>query len=129
MNRSWFVTINNFEERDVEIAKKCKAVWGAIGWHVGEKSELPHIHIALRFKTNQRPSALNKLFPRGHCEFMQGSVEDALSYLGKQGRVEEWGERAKPGRRTDLERALACNSMREAVATCPEAVVRYPKGL
>lgn len=47
---------------------------------------------------------------------MQGSVEDALSYLGKQGKVEEWGKRAMPGRRIDLESALACNSMREAVA-------------
>lgn len=129
MNRSWFITINNYEERDIEVAKKCKAVWGAIGWHVGENSGLPHVHIALRFKTNQRPSALSKLFPRGHCEIMQGAVEDALKYLGKQGRVEEWGERAKQGHRTDLERALACNSMREAIATCPEVVARYPKGL
>lgn len=50
-DRNWFVTVNNFEERDVEVARACGAVWGAIGWHVGEESGLPHVHIALRFKT------------------------------------------------------------------------------
>ena len=65
-SRSWFVTINNFEERDVEIAKNCGAVWGAVGWHVGEKSGLPHVHIALRFKAWRRMSAIVKLFPRGN---------------------------------------------------------------
>lgn len=44
------MTVNNFEESDIEIAKNCGAVWGAIGWHVGEESKLPHVHIALRFK-------------------------------------------------------------------------------
>ena len=43
--------------------------------------------------------------------------------------MEEWGERAKPGRRTDIERVLACGSLREAVAVCPEVVMRYPRGV
>lgn len=49
-SRSWFITINNFSDDDVEMAKKSGAVWGAIGWHVGEKSGISHVHIALRFK-------------------------------------------------------------------------------
>lgn len=43
--------------------------------------------------------------------------------------MEEWGERATPGRRTDIERVLACGSLREAVAVCPEVVMRYPRGV
>lgn len=82
-SRSWFITINNFSDDDVEMAKKSGAVWGAIGWHVGEKSGISHVHIALRFKNQKRLSVLSKLFPRGHCEVMRGSAEEALGYLGK----------------------------------------------
>lgn len=67
-SHNWFVTVNNFEERDVEVARACGAVWGAIGWHIGEEAGLPHVHIALRFKVAKRQSALVKLFPRGHIE-------------------------------------------------------------
>ena len=82
-SRDWFVTINNFCDDDVEMAKKSGAVWGAIGWHVGEKSGISHVHIALRFNTAKRMSALSRLFPRGHCEVMRGSAEEALGYLDK----------------------------------------------
>lgn len=54
-----------------------------------------------------------KDFKGGHVEVMHGTHEQSEKYCSKDGYVVEEGTMPKQGKRTDLERAIACESVRE----------------
>lgn len=89
-SRSWFGTLNNYTEEELAQVRAFECLYKAIGFHVGEVSHLPHIHVVVQFKT---PRGWPKLSPRFHWESRRGSVSEALEYLNKNGRLEEFGER------------------------------------
>lgn len=66
----WSVTINNPTESDEECLANAKAK----GWVVkgqeerGKKDGTPHYQLSVWTRTQQRFSALKKVFPRGHIE-------------------------------------------------------------
>lgn len=110
--RYWFVTVNHHTDDDIEKVWSQKTNWAAIGWHVGKKSEIPHVHIALRYKQAVRFSAVKKVWPLGHIEPLAGSKADVLGYLSKDGKVEERGEWKEQGHRSDLEKVFECSTFR-----------------
>lgn len=89
-SRSWFGTLNNYTDEELLEIRTFDCLYKAIGFHTGEKSHLPHIHCIIQFKT---PRGFPKLSKRWHWETRKGSVKEALDYLNKQNRLEEYGER------------------------------------
>lgn len=90
--RSWFGTLNNYTDQELaevrEFQNRCEYL--AIGFHVGEKSHIPHIHVLVQFK-NAR--GWPKVSNRFHWEIRRGNVIQAVNYLNKESRLEEYGQR------------------------------------
>lgn len=103
-SRSWFGTLNNYTPEELNAVREFRAscVYLAIGFHVGEKSHLQHIHIFVQFKN---PRGWPKLSPRIHWEKRRGKVEEAINYLNKENRLEEFGVR--PQDRKDIDEQWA----------------------
>lgn len=91
-SRSWFGTLNNYTDQDLVDIRNFECVYKAIGFHVGEKSHLPHIHVVVQFK-NPRGWPKKGLTNRYHWEPRRGSVAEAINYLNKEQRLEEFGDR------------------------------------
>lgn len=91
--RKIFVTINNDTEDDQELIKLAlvKFDYIAIGKHVGEKSNLPHIHIICKLKTQMRFTAVKKIFPRGDIQALKGTWLQAYDYLNKEKTLGQMG--------------------------------------
>ena len=58
----------------------------ALGFHVGVKSKLPHVHIALEYATQRARPKFNS---RIHWEQRRGTLKQALDYLNKEDKLEE----------------------------------------
>jgi len=98
--KHWFLTINNPTDED----SKGFTVDGdtmaphldylMIGFHVGEKDKVPHIHAVICLKKKTRFSALKKMYPRANIQPRKGTLEECAIYLNKyNGGMKEWGER------------------------------------
>ena len=91
-SRSWIGTLNNYTEGDLQAIRQFECLYKAIGFHVGSKSHIPHIHVLVQFK-NPRGWPKKGLTNRYHWEPRRGSVTQAINYLNKESRLEEYGER------------------------------------
>lgn len=91
-SRSWIGTLNNYTQEELQQLKDAMAnyVYGAIGYHVGEKSHLPHVHILIQSRNAQSMPRINR---RIHWEKRRGTVSQAINYLNKESRLEEFGTR------------------------------------
>lgn len=91
-SRSWIGCLNNYTVLELDQLKAVPCVYCALGFHVGAKSELPHVHIDMEFKNQvHRP----KFNPRIHWEPRRGNIEQALAYLNKEDKLEERGVRPR----------------------------------
>ena len=102
-SRKWFLTINNWEEKEWSAAcseiKNCK--YGICCKEVGAQGT-PHLHIWLHYKNAISDKSIQKKFPR--CWKQPGEGRDSdQSYLKKDGEYEEYGVIEKQGKRNDLE--------------------------
>lgn len=89
-SRSWFGTLNNYTAEELEQVRAFDAPYVAIGFHIGEQSHLPHIHVLVQFKN---PRGWPKLSTRFHWEKRRGTVQECLNYLNKNNQLEERGAR------------------------------------
>ena len=64
----------------------------ALGFHVGLKSKLPHVHIEVEYKVARAMPKFNK---RIHWEKRRGTLKQALDYLNKEDKLEERGDRPR----------------------------------
>lgn len=97
-SRSWIGTLNNYTEQELDEVRHIACEYLAIGFHVGEKSHLPHIHVLVQFKN---PRGWPKVSNRFHWEKRRGTVEQAVNYLNKNNQLEEHG--ARPQDRKDID--------------------------
>lgn len=95
-------TLNNWTEEEYEKLKKIPCVYMCMGKEVGEKGT-PHIQGYIHFKNERSFNAVRKLMKRWHIDGCRGSLWDNIDYTSKEGKWEEFGERPKQGKRTDLD--------------------------
>lgn len=96
-SRSWFGTLNNYNDAELIELRCFDCVYKAIGFHVGQKSKLPHLHCVVQFKN---PRGFPKLSKRWHWESRKGDIKQAIDYLNKDNKLEEYGDR--PPEKKDL---------------------------
>ena len=90
--RSWLGCLNNYSNAELDQLKAHECRYMALGFHVGLKSKLPHVHILLEYKNAKvRP----KFNPRIHWESRRGTLKQALDYLNKEDKLEERGDRPR----------------------------------
>ena len=101
-SRCWFLTINNYSEKEWEDAKKeiknCN--YGICCKEVG-KEGTPHIHIWLHYKNARTGKSIQKKFKRANKQVGEGRDIDQV-YLKKDGIFEEFGTPSEQGKRTDI---------------------------
>ena len=117
-SRSWFGTLNNYTPKELEDLKAFECRYMALGFHVGVKSKLPHVHIALEFKNAKVFPKFNK---RIHWEERKGTLKQALGYLNKEDKLEERGNRPR------LDQKI-CTTVEEHYADACQGIV-HPDSL
>ena len=92
--RKWQITINFPIEKGLthdaiklKLASISSIEYYAMSDEIGEQGNF-HTHIFLVSKTPIRFSRLKKLFPEAHIERCQGTIEDNILYLKKEGKWE-----------------------------------------
>lgn len=91
-SRSYFGTLNNYTVAELEQLKEHECRYMALGFHVGLKSKLPHVHIIIQYKNMRAMPRFNK---RIHWQMRKGTLKQALDYLNKDGKLEERGDRPR----------------------------------
>lgn len=91
-SRSWLGCLNNYTNAELEQLKAHECRYMALGFHVGVKSHLPHVHIDVEYKTMKTRPKLNA---RIHWEPRRGTLKQALDYLNKEEKLEERGDRPR----------------------------------
>ena len=105
-SRGWCLTLNNYEERDIEfIGEICRdhCRYGILGRERGEAGT-PHIQGYLYFDHAKSFQSVVKLLNnnRIHLEAAKGSPQQNRTYCSKDGEFTEYGSIPVQGRRTDL---------------------------
>lgn len=124
--RHFCFTINNYTSTDIEQVKNLPYKYLIFGYEVGENNT-PHLQGYCSLKSLSRFTTLKKLLPRAHFEKAMGNWESNFRYCSKDGKFEEFGERPRPGARTDLDhcRDLALHEgMRAVTAECTMQQIR-----
>lgn len=104
--RSWFLTINNYTQDDIDRAEvfiQNTALYGIYCEEVGEQGT-PHLHIYFRMKDGKTFMKIKKLFPRANIKVALGNDNDNYIYCSKDGKYKEFGEKSNQGARTDLDK-------------------------
>ena len=97
-SRSWLGTLNNYTDAELELLKAHECRYMALGFHVGLKSHLPHVHIVVEYKSAR---ARPKFIKRIHWEPRRGNLKQALDYLNKEDKLEERGDRPRLDQKID----------------------------
>jgi hypothetical protein len=81
------------------------------------KNDIIHIQGYIKFKKKEYFTSIKKLFPRAHFEIKKGSVEQAISYVKKEGDYDDGSSLVVPkeigvvpveqGARTDFHKILS----------------------
>jgi len=90
--RSWLGCLNNYTNAELDELKAHECRYMALGFHVGLKSHLPHVHILVEYKNAKTMPRFNK---RIHWEKRRGTLKQALDYLNKEDKLEERGDRPR----------------------------------
>lgn len=133
VSRSWFLTINNYTQQDINAIEAEDTVYKVWQKEVG-KQGTPHIHCLLYFKNARKWP--KKRFPTARIEYPR-SLQHCIDYCMKEKtRVEgpwEVGTRPSQGRRKDLEEIAESirngASLKEVAKNNPGEFVRYHRGL
>lgn len=135
--RSIVFTHNNYAEGDIAKLQAWDLVsYGCIGEEVGEGGT-PHLQGYLKFAKRTSLKKIGDklaelLGKRPHIEKAK-SVKAAIDYCKKDGKVTEWGDMPKQGKRADLEAAFAAadssKPMLEVAREHPSVFLRYSRGV
>lgn len=107
VSKRWCFTLNNYDEAELdslcENLQKKEIRYAIVGRETGEGGT-PHLQgyfssrKAMRFK-----AVKNMVGDRAHVEMAKGSEQSNFEYCSKEGFYTEYGTRASPGKRSDLE--------------------------
>lgn len=81
--KNWTITINNWEEADIETAENWDIQYIILAAEVAPATGTRHLQGWIQFKTNMRMSALKRLHDKAHWELMRGSIEQNEVYCRK----------------------------------------------
>lgn len=82
-SRNWFLTLNNYSDKDIEDFKKLECKWICIAKEEAPTTGTKHLHICIAFEFQKCFSTLKKLFPRADIEKMKGTCAQARNYATK----------------------------------------------
>lgn len=85
--KNWVITINNWEDLDVEVARTWPTKYILLGAEVAPETGTKHLQGCVQFEKNMRMRAVKKLHERAHWEIMRGSFEQSVVYCKKEGNV------------------------------------------
>lgn len=131
--RGWCFTINNDTYEDLDLLLNCdKFDYMIIGFETGE-SGTDHIQGYIHFTNAISQKSVKKIIPRGHLAGARGTPDENVKYCSKDGDFYEFGEKPKPGNRTDIEeikRLIAEGTTMEYIMdNYPSDYIRYFKGM
>lgn len=104
--RSYCFTINNYSDDEQKnlraLAASANVKYLIFGREQGD-SGTPHLQGYVQFTGAQGAgTAKRRIGARSHVEVARGRPEQNIEYCSKDGDFEEFGERPRPGRRSDL---------------------------
>lgn len=99
--RNWCITINNWEDSDLESLYSLEPRYFVAGKEGKDKT--PHLQVYIEFRTPWRFNRLKKALPTAHIEPRRGSRFSASEYCKKEGDFVEHGQFIDNGARTDLQ--------------------------
>jgi len=110
-SRGWCFTLNNWDGTSLGILQTRfetgNPVYVCWGKETGQ-SGTPHLQGYARFRDAIGLSGVRKLLETAHWEPRKGTEPQAIAYCEKDGDFTELGDRAAPGKRTDVTSFLAC---------------------
>lgn len=138
-SRTWVFTLNNYTDEEKAAVETLVdppgfARYVCYGLERGEGGT-PHLQGYIELESKRVLGSLKRLpgLSRAHFEPRRGTQEQAIDYCRKDGEFYEFGERLRPGRRTDLDairdRLDNGESMAEIAATNFSVFLQYRKGL
>lgn len=148
VSRRWLITINHpdFSAAEFPTADP-RVAFAAWQLEVAPTTGTPHIQAFVRFNRALTRVAVARLYPSAHLQPADGNEEALVAYCTKEDSragapyadpgPHFYGERAQPGRRTDIERAVDCivanigqkRPLLEVASVHTNAFVRYGNGL
>lgn len=91
--RNWCLTINNYDENDINAFNDSKIKYFCYGLEEGE-SGTPHIQGYIETTNPITLVGLKKIFPRAHIEVRRGNQTEAIDYCMKDGNYFEGGTKS-----------------------------------
>jgi len=102
--RSWCFTHSNYTDEDINFWQNINCRFIMYGKEVAPTTGTPHLQGFIMFEKAMRFGPLKKLFPKGvNFRACNGSPQQNIDYVSKDGELYERGERPKQGQRTDLD--------------------------
>lgn len=136
--KQWCFTLNNYteeEQKQIDFAvDREDVVYMCYGEERGTEGT-PHLQGYFELSRKLVLSSVRKLagLERAHFEPRRGSQNQAIEYCRKDGRFVEFGNRQRPGRRSDLDdvrkRIDAGASLKEIAESNFSVFLQYRKGL
>lgn len=116
-SQAWTFTVNNYTEKCLEQVESLKdfSSYLVVGKEVGEKKGTPHLQGYVYMIKKCTMKALKRVVPRGSFYVSRGSDFDNFGYSQKQDLWLKHGTPPCQGKRTDLDDARECTTMREVV--------------
>lgn len=132
--RNWFVTVNNYTDKDIENLKTHKCRYIAWQKEVGKKCGTPHFHACIVYDS-QRVWPI-KVWPTAHIEVAKDLPKCILYCTKEKTRVEgpfEQGDKPNQGKRSDLTKiaqdVIEGKKLSEIAIEAPDMFVKYSRGL
>lgn len=130
--RGYCLTVNNYDDNDIETLTNIEARYLIIGKEVGENGT-PHLQCYIEFENPRAFAGVKKLLPKAHIEKRIATPQQASEYCKKEGDFEEYGDIPSQGKRNDLaavaDDIMAGCTLGDVARKYPIAWIRYNRGL
>jgi len=136
-SRSWTITVNNYDETVLDSLRKglsSEAVRYAIfGYEIAPSTGTPHLQGYVSFKNKLTLRQVKEVVgDEAHIEVAKASEQKNREYCSKDGKTEEFGRRAAPGTRNDLDSfknavKAGCLNIKQLREDHSEVVAKYPR--
>lgn len=102
--RTWFLTINNHEDKDIKSLKDLKTEYCIIADEVAPTTGTPHVHCYVRLKNGATWNSLKKKFATANIQLAKGNDKQNQRYCSKEKVLWESGTPSEQGKRNDIQR-------------------------